>query len=101
MRVAEERGETIGQRVGYTIRLESRRSRDTRILFCTTGVVLRLLQENPTLSGVSHIFIDEVHERAVDSDFLLLLVRRILRTRSDLKVLLCALGLFVLMPHQY
>ena len=45
-RVAAERGEELGVSVGYQIRLESRRSEDTRLLFCTTGVLLRRLVSN-------------------------------------------------------
>lgn len=53
----------IGSTVGYQIRLEAKRSAKTRLLFCTTGVVLRRLQDDPMLTGVSHIVVDEVHER--------------------------------------
>lgn len=72
-RVADERAEKIGQTVGYQIRLESRRSKETRLLFCTTGVLLRRLQCDSSVSGVSHIFVDEVHERDLNSDFLLIM----------------------------
>ena len=44
-RVAAERGEPVGRTVGYSIRLESKMSKETRLLFCTTGVILRRLQE--------------------------------------------------------
>ena len=70
-RVASERGEKIGNTVGYSIRLESQVSKDTRLLFCTTGILLRRLQSDPDLTGVSHVVVDEVHERDVLSDFLL------------------------------
>ena len=71
-RVAEERGETIGRSVGYSIRLESRRSRETRLLFCTTGILLRTLENDKDLSEgpVSHIVVDEVQPRACDKLFL-------------------------------
>lgn len=88
-RVAAERGETCGQTVGYAIRLERKASAATRLLYCTTGVLLRRLAHDPTLDGVSHIVVDEVHERSAESDFLLVLLRRILRsTRKDLRVIL-------------
>ena len=58
-RVAAERDEQIGQTVGYQIRLESRRSAQTRLLFCTTGILLRRLHGDPTLRGVSHVIVDE------------------------------------------
>ncbi|CAN0513116.1 unnamed protein product, partial [Scytosiphon promiscuus] len=44
----------------YQIRLESKRSRATRLLLCTTGILLRRLQVDPWLSSVSHVFVDEV-----------------------------------------
>lgn len=55
-------GERIGQTVGYTIRLESKTSRDTRLLFCTTGILLKRLEDDETLENVSHVFVDEVRE---------------------------------------
>ena len=54
-------------RTGYSIRLESKRSRATRLLFCTTGVLLRRLQCDSELHGVSHIFVDEIHERDLNT----------------------------------
>lgn len=63
-RVAQERLQACGQSVGYQIRLKSRYSqRDTRILFCTTGILLRKMQDKEFLSRVSHIIIDEVSQR--------------------------------------
>ena len=47
-------------------------------MFCTTGVVLRRLQGDSNLDAMSHLIIDEVHERTVQSDFLLVVVKRIL-----------------------
>ena len=62
-RVAEERNEKIGNVIGYQIRLEKRLSTHTRLKFCTTGILLRMLTGNPTLSGVTHVILDEVHVR--------------------------------------
>ena len=62
-RVAEEMCERLGDMVGYQIRMESKRTSKTRLLFCTTGVVLRRLQDDPNLTGVTHVVVDEVHER--------------------------------------
>ena len=45
----------------------------TRLVFCTTGVLLRQLQSNNALENITHIVIDEVHERHLDSEFLTLL----------------------------
>lgn len=87
-RVAEERAEEIGNTVGYQIRLESKMSSSTRLLFCTTGILLRRLESEPHLSSVSHIIVDEVHERSEQSDFLLMILRDLLPIRPDLKVIL-------------
>eukprot|EP00798_Chlamydomonas_sp_ICE-L_P028044 gene28044-31146_t len=70
-RVAAERCEAIGKTVGYAIRMESSRSADTRLLFCTTGVLVRRMIDDPSLEGTTHVIVDEVHERSLDSDFLL------------------------------
>lgn len=64
-RIAAERCERIGETVGYSIRLESKRSSKTRLLLCTTGVLLRRLQVDPDLASVSHIFVDEVSQSAL------------------------------------
>lgn len=88
-RVAEERGEPLGGTVGYQIRFESKADADTRMLFCTVGILLRRLQSDPTLKGVSHILIDEIHERDSLADFVLIIVRDLLMSqRPDLKVVL-------------
>ncbi|XP_076472427.1 LOW QUALITY PROTEIN: ATP-dependent RNA helicase DHX29-like [Babylonia areolata] len=91
-RVSEEMGESSRESrnnlCGYQVRFESRKSASTRLLYCTTGVVLRQLQMDRDLSHVSHLVIDEVHERSVQSDFLLTVVKDILSRRPDLKVIL-------------
>lgn len=87
-RVADERCEKIGNAVGYQIRLENKISAATRLTFCTTGILLRRLQSDPMLDTVSHIIVDEVHERSEESDFLLLILKELLAKRSDLRVIL-------------
>ncbi|KAF6205655.1 hypothetical protein GE061_019828, partial [Apolygus lucorum] len=87
-RVASERAERLGDTVGYQVRLENRTSAKTRLMFCTTGILLRRLEGDPKLSSISHVVVDEVHERSSESDFLLLVLKDLLRIRTDLKVLL-------------
>ena len=95
-RVSEERCSQVGQEVGYTIRGESRTSSNTRITFVTAGVLLRRLQVSgghtddvvAAVANVSHVVIDEVHERSLDTDFLLSILRDVLRKRRDLKLIL-------------
>jgi HrpA-like RNA helicase len=84
-RVAAERNEPLGKTVGYAIRMESNRSAATKLLMCTTGVLVRRLAEDPTLRDVSHVVVDEVHERSLDSDFLLALLKQMLPLRPDLR----------------
>ncbi|KIM88927.1 hypothetical protein PILCRDRAFT_813926 [Piloderma croceum F 1598] len=74
--------------VGYAIRGESKQSKKTKLLFCTTGIVLRRLSSGDSLQGVTHVIVDEVHERSVDGDFLLLELKELLMRHSSLKVIL-------------
>ncbi|KAH9957470.1 P-loop containing nucleoside triphosphate hydrolase protein [Lactifluus volemus] len=74
--------------VGYVIRGESKQTEKTKLLFCTTGIVLRRLSTGDDLSGVTHVVVDEVHERSVDGDFLLLELKELLTRNSTLKVVL-------------
>ncbi|EFJ25900.1 hypothetical protein SELMODRAFT_98495, partial [Selaginella moellendorffii] len=87
-RVADERGDELGESVGYQIRLEARRSQETRLLFCTTGVLLRRLVQDPLLEGVSHVIVDEIHERGMNEDFLLVVLRDLLPKRPKLRLIL-------------
>ena len=65
----------MGESVGFQIRAEARRSAATRLLFCTTGVLLRRLINDPHLRGVTHVVVDEIHERGMSEDFLLIVLR--------------------------
>ncbi|KAG0229491.1 ATP-dependent RNA helicase dhx29, partial [Mortierella sp. GBA43] len=93
-RVSEELGDgrnsagRPGTLVGYQIRLESRVEPSNVLKFCTTGILLRRLESDSLLKGVTHLVIDEVHERSLDSDFLLVILQRLLPRRPDLKVIL-------------
>ncbi|KAK1778031.1 P-loop containing nucleoside triphosphate hydrolase protein [Copromyces sp. CBS 386.78] len=95
-RVSDERCSQVGQEVGYSIRGESKTSPNTRITFVTTGVLLRRLQTSggrvedvvSSLADVSHVVVDEVHERSLDTDFLLAIIRDVLYKRRDLKLIL-------------
>lgn len=53
-------------KVGYKVRLEGMKGRDTRLLFCTTGILLRRLLVDRSLKGVSHVVVDEIHERGMN-----------------------------------
>ena len=75
-RVAYEMQESAGKTVGYQVRLDNRCGPSTRVVYCTTGVLLRRLQHPDFLASVSHIVVDEVHERQVETDFLMTLLKQ-------------------------
>jgi ATP-dependent helicase HrpB len=86
-RVAWERQVRLGQEVGYQIRFEDRTSLGTRICFVTEGILLRWLQDDPTLQDISAVLFDEFHERNLLSDVALALVKRLQQTRRpDLRM---------------
>lgn len=86
-RVAWERNVKLGGEVGYQIRFEDRTSLGTRICFVTEGILLRWLQDDAELSGVSAILFDEFHERNLLSDVALALAKRLQeKRRPDLKI---------------
>lgn len=96
-RVSDERCSQVGEEVGYAIRGESAQKPGvTKITFMTTGVLLRRLQTSgpspddiiASLADISHVFLDEVHERSLDTDFLLTLLRTVLSRRKDFKLVL-------------
>ena len=80
-RVSEELGErredigTLKSIVGYAVRLESRSSPQTKLVYATTGVLMRMLEGSSDLDDITHIILDEVHERTIESDFLLIVLR--------------------------
>ena len=93
-RVSEELGEqkrdlgTPRSLVGYAIRLETQTSSSTRLIYATTGIVLRMLESPEGFTDVSHIIIDEVHERSIETDFLLIVLQSLITQRPHLKVIL-------------
>ncbi|XP_060872355.1 dosage compensation regulator [Metopolophium dirhodum] len=85
-RVAFERKEDIGLSVGYSVRFDSIFPRPYgAILFCTVGVLLRKLENG--MRGISHIIVDEIHERDVNSDFLMVVLKDMVYNYPDLKVI--------------
>jgi ATP-dependent helicase HrpB len=74
-RIADEQGWTLGEEVGYQIRLERRFSRNTRLRFVTERVLTRQLLADPFLESVGAVILDEFHERNLNSDLALALLR--------------------------
>ncbi|KAM0907466.1 hypothetical protein ACQ4PT_016107 [Festuca glaucescens] len=102
-RISAERGEAVGNTVGYKIRLESKGGKNSSIMFCTNGVLLRLLigrvtnvqtAQNVTHSfddpimEITHIIVDEIHERDRYSDFMLAILRDLLPMYPHLHIVL-------------
>jgi ATP-dependent helicase HrpB len=87
-RIADEHGWQLGREVGYQVRFEQRISRDSRIAVVTEGVLLRMLQDDPFLETVSVVVFDEFHERNLDSDLALGMVRQVQQSvRPELRIL--------------
>lgn len=87
-RMAHERGVDLGGEVGFHVRFDRKASARTRILVVTEGLVVRMLQDDPFLEGVGAVVFDEFHERNLDTDLALAMVRRVQReARPDLKIL--------------
>ena len=88
MRMAELLGEVAGERVGFRTRLESAVGPNTRIEVITEGLLTSRLLSDPGLSGVNLVIFDEVHERSLEADLALALVRDLQRTlRPELRIL--------------
>ncbi|KAM6130875.1 LOW QUALITY PROTEIN: ATP-dependent RNA helicase TDRD9 [Pterocles gutturalis] len=80
--ISKERSWTLGGLVG-SVSLENISTKETRLLYMTTGVLLEKVVRAKSLAEFTHIFIDEVHERTDEMDFLLLVIRKLLRTSSQ------------------
>ena len=85
-RVAEEFGKPVGDVIGFQHRFEKKVSPRTRVKFMTDGVLLAETRGDPLLRAYDTIIIDEAHERSLNIDFLLGILKRILTRRKDLKV---------------
>ena len=87
-RIAEERGWSLGEEVGYQVRFERRAIAATRLLFVTEGILVQRLQADPFLEGIGAVVFDEIHERALTADLALAMARKVQReVRPDLKLL--------------
>ena len=87
-RIAEELGETVGRSVGYKIRFQDRAARESYIKIMTDGMLLAETQSDRGLTEYDTLIIDEAHERSLNIDFLLGIVRTLLDSRPELKVII-------------
>lgn len=86
-RVADERGWALGREVGYQVRFERRFVESTRLRFVTEGILTRQLLADPFLEGIGAVVLDEFHERSLDTDLALALLREVRdEVRPDLKI---------------
>uniref|UniRef100_A0A915MQZ8 RNA helicase n=1 Tax=Meloidogyne javanica TaxID=6303 RepID=A0A915MQZ8_MELJA len=82
-RVATEMGTKVGQLVGYKFRFENNCGNDTRILYQTEGILLREAQHDARLKRYSTIIVDEVHERTINMDVLLYILKQAQTIRKE------------------
>lgn len=82
-RLAQLDGSPLGGRVGFTVRGERSAGADTKVEFVTAGVLLRRMLDDPGLDGVGAVIIDEVHERAIETDLLVGLLSEVRELRDD------------------
>jgi ATP-dependent helicase HrpB len=86
-RMAAERGGRVGDEIGYHVRFDRQAGPQTRILVVTPGILLRLLHDDPFLESAGAVLFDEFHERGLDSDLALGMVRLIQQTvRPELRL---------------
>ncbi len=86
-RIAEELGEDVGRSIGYKIRFEDRSGPRPLIKLMTDGILLMEAQADPRLRAYDTIIVDEAHERSLNIDFTLGILKKLLRIRRDLKVI--------------
>ncbi|KAG1934781.1 ATP-dependent RNA helicase A [Pimephales promelas] len=99
-RVSFERAEEIGKSCGYSVRFESVLPRPhASILFCTVGVLLRKLEAG--IRGISHVIVDEIHERDLNSDFLLVVLRDVVQAYPDVRIILMSATIDTTMFREY
>ncbi|WP_417506928.1 helicase-related protein, partial [Microbacterium sp.] len=86
-RLAHLDGSPLGSRVGFTVRGERSAGPETQVEFVTAGVLLRRMLDDPGLDGVDAVILDEVHERALETDLLIGLLSEVRELRDDLVVI--------------
>jgi ATP-dependent RNA helicase DDX35 len=91
-RVSQEVGKgPVGSTVGYSVRFDDRTSEGSKIKFLTDGMLLReATLHDPLLSRYSVIMVDEAHERNINSDTILGLLKKIRRKRKELRIIICS-----------
>jgi len=73
----------LGEQVGYAYRGDSMKSKETSLLYCTDGLIVAMMKTDPTIKNIDILIIDEAHERKVQIDLLLYLVRNAIKIRKE------------------
>src|ERR1700682_169872 len=94
-RIAEEVGQPVGRSVGFRVRFADQASDATRLLLMTDGLLLAELASDPTLRRYDTVIVDEAHERTLNVDLLMGVLKRLLPRRPDLKVIVTSATLDV------
>jgi ATP-dependent helicase HrpB len=100
-RVSDEQNWKIGEEVGYQVRFESRISKKTRLIFMTDALLLRRLVDDPELKEFDLIVIDEFHERNLNQDLILGVVKELQELGSSIKLLVMSATLDVNRLQQF
>ncbi|WP_319407567.1 ATP-dependent RNA helicase HrpA [uncultured Desulfosarcina sp.] len=87
-RIAEELGEELGQSVGYKIRFQDKTGSDAYIKVVTDGILLAETQGDPWLNEYDTIIVDEAHERSLNIDFVLGILKQLVHKRKNLKLII-------------
>jgi len=87
-RIAEELGEELGRSIGYKIRFKDRTGKNTFIKIMTDGILLAEAQNDPYLNEYDTLIVDEAHERSLNIDFVLGILKTLLQKRKDLKLII-------------
>ncbi|MCB1050541.1 MAG: ATP-dependent helicase HrpB [Acidobacteria bacterium] len=86
--MATQTGEPLGNRIGSQVRFERVGNHHTKLWVVTEGILLRRLSQDPLLSDISCVLLDEFHERSLESDLVLAMLRELSQVRDDLRVLI-------------
>jgi ATP-dependent helicase HrpA len=86
-RIADELGEPLGTAVGYKIRFQDRTRQDSFIKVMTDGILLAEAQGDPALTAYDTLIVDEAHERSLNIDFILGILKKLVQRRRDLKLI--------------
>jgi HrpA-like RNA helicase len=87
-RVAEERAGKCGDEVGYIIRGANKSNKNTKIKFLTTGILVKFLQNGDEFLNDSILVLDEVHERSMETDLIIIMIKNLLKKYKNLKIIL-------------